>query len=229
MEVIMEIKEIYELIENIGVFVFSTISGDEVHSRIAHFNGCDEEGIYFRTMINKPFGRQLIETGKVTVCGITDNKCLGYEENGTPSFPLSYTIRLIGDVKRVEPEVIKEKSKTNKALLSAANDIDKYPAMAEGNFVLYRAKGEVFDVDFDCIHRDHKLLRKRFSFGGISFNPAGVRITDACIGCGKCKEVCTFKAIEEGSPFKVREDRCDDCGSCLLACPVNAIKESLIF
>ncbi|MCT4620319.1 MAG: 4Fe-4S binding protein [Marinisporobacter sp.] len=225
----MEIKEIYELIENIGVFVFSTISGDEVHSRIAHFNGCDEEGIYFRTMINKPFGRQLIETGKVTVCGITDNKCLGYEENGTPSFPLSYTIRLIGDVKRVEPEVIKEKSKTNKALLSAANDIDKYPAMAEGNFVLYRAKGEVFDVDFDCIHRDHKLLRKRFSFGGISFNPAGVRITDACIGCGKCKEVCTFKAIEEGSPFKVREDRCDDCGSCLLACPVNAIKESLIF
>ncbi|WP_246637633.1 4Fe-4S binding protein [Crassaminicella profunda] len=225
----MEIKEIYKLIENIGVFVFSTINGDEVHSRIAHFNGCDDDGIYFRTMMNKPFGKQLIETGKVTVCGITNNKCLGYEEDGTPNFPPSYTIRLIGHVKRVAPEIIKEKSKTNKAFLSAANDIDKYPAMAEGNFVLYRAKGEIFDVDFDCINRDHKLLRKRFSFGGAPFNPAGVIITDKCIECGKCKEVCTFKAIEEGSPFKIRENRCDDCGSCLLACPVNAIEESLIF
>lgn len=225
----MEIKEIYELIENIGVLVFSTISGDEVHSRVAHFNGCDDEGIYFRTMPNKPFGRQLIETGKVTVCGITDSKCAGYEEDGTPNFPPSYTIRLIGDVKRVAPEIIKEKAKTNKAFLSAANDIDKYPAMAEGNFVLYRAKVEIFDVDFDCINRDHKLLRSRFSFGGVPFNPAGVRITDACVECGKCKDVCTFKAIEEGSPFKVCEDRCDDCGSCLLSCPVNAIKESLTF
>lgn len=223
----MNIQEIYKLIEKIGVLVFSTISGDEVHSRIAHFNGCDDDGIYFRTMINKPFGRQLIETGKVTVCGISDSRVLGHEEDGTPDFPPSYTIRLIGDVKRVAPEIIKEKAKTNKAFLSAANDIDKYPAMAEGNFVLYRAKGEILDVDFECINRDHKLLRTRFSFGGATFNPSGVRITDACIGCGKCKKVCTFKAIEEGTPYKVREERCDDCGSCILTCPVKAIKESL--
>ncbi len=66
----------------------------------------------------------------------------GVHGNGTPTFPPSYTIRLIGEVKKVAPEVIKEKAKTNKALLSAANDIDKYPAMAEGNFVIYKAKGE---------------------------------------------------------------------------------------
>ena len=28
--------------------------------------------------------------------------------------------------------------------------------MAEGNFVMYRAKGEIFDVDFECKTRDHK-------------------------------------------------------------------------
>ncbi len=49
--------------------VFSTMHGDEVHSRVAHFNGYDEEGLYFRTMANKTFCKQLIETGKVTVCG----------------------------------------------------------------------------------------------------------------------------------------------------------------
>ena len=225
----MEIKEIYEYAEKIGVLVFSTISGDEVHSRIAHFNGYDDDGIYFRTMANKPFGRQLVETGKVTVCGITESTVLGHEEDGTPSFPPSYTLRLIGDVKKVSAESIKEKAKTNRAFLSAANDIDKYPAMADGNFVIYKAKGELFDVDFDCINRDHKLLRKRFSFVGTTFNPAGVRITDSCIGCGKCKQVCTFKAIEEGAPYSVREDRCDDCGSCMLACPVKAIEKSLTF
>jgi len=225
----MEIKELYKHIEKIGVLVFSTISGDEVHSRIAHFNGCDEAGIYFRTMTNKPFGRQLIKTGKVTVCGITDNNCSGHEEDGTPVFPPSYSIRLIGEVKRVAPEIIKEKAKTNKDFVCAANDIDNYPAMAEGNFVIHKAKVEIFDVDFDCINRDHKLLRTRFSFGGMLFNPAGVRITDACIECGKCKKICTFKAIEEGSPYRVSEERCDDCGSCMLECPVNAISESLIF
>jgi len=223
----MTIKEIYKYAEAIGVLVFSTISGDEVHSRVAHFNGYDDEGIYFRTMFNKPFCRQLMETSKVTVCGITDTTILDHKEDGTPIFPPSYSFRLIGEIKKVSPEVIREKAKTNSDLITAVNDIEKYPAMAEGNFVIHRGKGEIFDVDFDCVNRDHKLLRTRFSFGGASFNPPGVRITDKCIECGICKKVCTFKAIEEGSPYKVVGERCDDCGSCLLACPVDAIEQSL--
>lgn len=225
----MTIKEIYEYAEKIGVLVFSTIHKDEVHSRVAHFNGYDEEGIYFRTMNNKPYCRQLMKTKKITVCGCTDTTILGHKEDGTPIFPPSYSFRIIGDVKKVAPEVIKEKAKTNKMLLSAAIDIDRYPAMADGNFVIYKAKGEIFDVDFGEIHRNHKLLRTRFSFGGMSYNPAGVRINDKCISCGKCKKVCTFKAIEAGPPYKVIPERCDDCGSCMLACPVGAIDKSLTF
>lgn len=225
----MEIKKVYEYAEKIGVLVFSTISDDEVHSRVAHFNGYDEEGIYFRTMANKPYARQLIESGKVTVCGITDTSITSHDENGAPVFPPSYSFRLIGDVKKVSKEVIKEKAKTNKELRTAANDIELYPAMGEGNFVIYKAKGEIFDVDFDCVNRDHKLERLRFEFGDKSFNEAGVRINDKCIECGICKKICSFKAIEEGSPYKVISNRCDDCGSCLLKCPVGAIEESLVF
>lgn len=224
----MDLETLYETIEKIGVMTFSTILNNEVHSRSAHFNGFDEDGLYFRTMANKPYGRQLRETGKLTVCGISDST-VQHAANGGVYFPPSFTIRLIGDIRFVPPEVIIEKAKSNERLKTAANDIVEYPAMAEGNFVMYRAKVEIYDADFEMEHRDHKLLRTRFSFGGATFNPAGVRITDQCIECGACKEACSFKAIEEGSPYRCISERCDDCGSCIRACPVDAIQESLVF
>ena len=95
----MKISEIYELFENIGVLTFSTIYKGEVHSRAAHFNGFDEEGIYFRTMWNKPFARQLMETEKVTVFGISDTRILSHDGESGAEFPPGYSIRLIGEVR----------------------------------------------------------------------------------------------------------------------------------
>lgn len=223
----MTLDKLYEQIEKLGVMTFSTIHDGEVHSRSAHFNGFDDEGLYFRTMANKPYARQLRETGKLTVCGIS-NAHVSYD-GASPIFPRSFTIRIIGEVRPVAPEVIIEKAKTNDLLKTAAQDIENYPAMADGNFVMYRAKVEIYDVDFELENRDHKLLRTRFAFGGATFNPAGVRITDQCIECGACKEVCSFKAIEVGTPYRCNPERCDDCGSCIRVCPVNAIQESLTF
>lgn len=225
----MTIEEIYEYADKIGVLTFSTIYKDEIHSRSAHFNGFDEEGMYFRTMGNKPYCRQLIETGKVTVCGCSDPRVLSHDEQGIPNFPLSYTIRIIGSIRQVSAEEIIEKAKSNRSLETAANDIIKYPAMADGNFVINKAKVEIFDVDFDLETRDHKVLRTRSAFGGETFNPAGVRITEDCIECGACFEVCSFKAIIPGAPYAVNPSRCDDCGSCIRACPADAILESLVF
>ena len=46
-----------------------------------------------------------------------------------------------------------------------------------------------------------------------------------CIRCGKCKEVCNFKAIEKkNGEFEVNPFLCEGCGACKLVCPVNAIK-----
>ncbi len=224
----MTIKEIYDYADKIGVLIFSTIHNGEVQSRAAHFNGYDDEGIYFRTMGNKPYGRQLKETLKVTVSGICGGGIENHDDVGAiPEFQPGFVFRLIGDLRYMPPEEITEKAKTNKYLEVAARDIDMYPAMANGNYVIHRGRGEIFDYDFETKVRDHKVLRTRFAFGGAKVNPAGVRISDACVSCGICKKVCSFKAIEEGRPYKVISERCDDCGSCMLACPKNAILESL--
>ena len=227
----MTIKELYEMIEQIGLLTFSTMHNGEIHSRIAHFNGYDEGGLYLRTMGNKPYGRQLRESGKVTVCGHYGGGILNSEYIGAePIFAPGYSLRIIGDVRYIPADEIIELSKENKMLEVAARDIVAYPAMAEGNFQIYRAKCEIFDYDFAKIHRSHKLLRTRFSFGGMTFNPAGVSIdVDKCIECGACHDVCSFDAIDTTDGYCVISERCDDCGSCLQECPVGAIRASLVF
>ncbi len=60
--------------------------------------------------------------------------------------------------------------------------------------------------------------------------------TDKCIGCGKCEEVCPYKAIELTEIKKEFEDieilvkkssvnsaLCKGCGTCAVTCPVGAI------
>jgi ferredoxin len=222
----MKIKEIYKKLEEVGVLTFSTIYKDEVHSRIAHLNGYDDRGIYFRSMWNKPFARQVKATSKVTICGASDTRVLGHNEDGVPNFPPGYTIRLIGEVKPLEERTVRALAKTNDYLKLAVYDMDKYTAMREGNFIIFKAKGEIYDYDFDCKFRDHKLERKRFSFGGIECNNVGPTITDQCIECGICYKNCTFKAIEPGTPYKIISSRCDDCGTCIMNCPVDAIEIS---
>lgn len=51
-----------------------------------------------------------------------------------------------------------------------------------------------------------------------------MRITDRCVGCGKCAKVCTFDAIQPGEQYSIRGNRCDECGNCYTVCPVRAIQ-----
>lgn len=47
---------------------------------------------------------------------------------------------------------------------------------------------------------------------------------DSCIGCGRCAEVCRFRALEmvDGKPC-FEEGLCEGCSACVLACPPKCI------
>jgi MinD superfamily P-loop ATPase len=57
-------------------------------------------------------------------------------------------------------------------------------------------------------------------------------ITESCIGCGRCKEVCNFAAPVLDGPgndivektYRIDPISCEGCGVCVHFCPVNAMQ-----
>ncbi len=217
----MDIKEIFDCFEQVGCCTFATIDGDYPETRIAHFLCWDDEGLYFMTMNTKPFYRQLKETGKVSVCALNANtQIIGETDLGYVMEP-GCMVRLTGDVREVTIEEIKAKNDSRFDYF--IEDNGRYPSVT--GFVIYRAKGEVYDYDFERVHRNHKLERTRFSFGGMPVEEAGLHIdSKKCIGCGKCAQVCSFTApYRKGETYAINGTRCDECGNCYVACPVGAV------
>lgn len=218
----MDIATVFYKFEEIGVCTFSTINDGFPESRIAHFIAYDEEGLYFMTMNCKPFYKQLKESGKVSVLGLKAATQVEMTADRNLVFDPGYFIRITGETKEVSIDEIKKKH--NPMFDYGLEDIERYPNMVF--FVINHFKGEIYDYDFDKIHRNHKLERERFSFGNMAYQEPGFVITAACIGCGKCEKACTFEAVStksNGQRF-ILGNRCDECGNCINVCPTNAIR-----
>lgn len=220
----MTSKEINSAIAKVGSLSITTLDGSTMHSRIISICGFDDDGIYFLTMDVKPFYRQLKSNPQVSLCGIyPSGRKEGKNKDGQPYWPPGFFIRITGEAREVSAAEIKDKAESSEVHQYTLEEAARYPTMKL--FCIFRGKGELFDYDFELENRDHKLLRKRFAFGDETVNAAGARIDpDKCVACGECYEVCSFDAIVEGEPYKVKTERCDECGSCILACPSEAIE-----
>ena len=78
------------------------------------------------------------------------------------------------------------------------------------------------DVDADDMHL---LLNPDYgnSFEFYSGFEASID-NDTCISCGKCADICRFKAIDvKENVFTINSLNCEGCGYCSEICPVNAI------
>lgn len=216
------IEEIYQLFDQAGCCTFATPDGKGgIETRIAHFFAYDDDGLYFRTMTVKPFYKQLVSEKQVSACGEYPTTRVTHNDEGLPFFEPGYMIRITGDTRLLSMDEVHEKAKGDENFNVAVFDINKYPETRV--FVLHSARGEYYDYDYAKVNRSHKLYRERFAYGGASIVPPGLVITEACIACGLCFDACTFDAIVEGDPYRIRGERCDECGNCYNVCPEDAI------
>ncbi|NBC82374.1 MAG: 4Fe-4S dicluster domain-containing protein [Bacteroidetes bacterium] len=57
-----------------------------------------------------------------------------------------------------------------------------------------------------------------------TFHHALTILTDVCIGCTHCMQVCPTEALRvKNGKAELFDNRCVDCGECMRVCPVNAI------
>ncbi len=84
------------------------------------------------------------------------------------------------------------------------------------------------DVDAPDLGLSLGMDRKDYdSWEDITTNKKAVLDEKRCTGCGKCRDVCAFGAIEWDEKRKrpaFRSLFCEGCGACGLVCPENAIR-----
>jgi len=95
------------------------------------------------------------------------------------------------------------------------------------------AKNAVFaDCDVDAADLHLVLEPKVKQTSDFSGGKQASIITEKCIGCGKCKDLCKFDAINLDGPandivaktFTVEAISCEGCKVCVEFCPVDAIE-----
>ena len=90
----------------------------------------------------------------------------------------------------------------------------------------YLAKDYVVLADCDVDAADmHLLMKPDFAKSEVFYSGQIAEIDQSkCIGCGNCKKVCRFKAIDIiDSKYIVTPLNCEGCGYCPRVCPTDAI------
>lgn len=191
------------LVEDFHSTTVATIGADgHPQTRVIDMMLWDEKGVYFLTAKGKAFYAQLTEQQYVAVSATKDKKA----------------ISLRGTVKNIGVKKLDEIFEKNSYMQSI------YPGDTRSAlevFHIYDAQGEYFDIS-DPAH----IVREVFAIGNVQIEQSGYFITDKCIGCGSCLEVCPQKCIDVSSiPAVIKQNNCLHCGRCIEICPVHAVEK----
>lgn len=200
----MDAKTCLQKLQYVGVLAFATVDATGApqlrNISAIHY---EPDAIYFFTARGKDFCRELLADGRVQALGYTRYKEM---------------IRLSG---RAVPVPQEEQARWIETIFSEQPYLANiYPGDTRDIgivFVIRQATIEYFNLGV------RPIFRETYSVNGGQAAPKGYRITDACIGCGRCAANCPQSCITPGKPYAIQPQHCLHCGNCFEHCPVQAI------
>ena len=200
----MDAKTCLQKLQYVGVLAFATVdaAGAPQLRNISAIH-YEPDAIYFFTARGKDFCRELLADGRVQALGYTRYKEM---------------IRLSG---RAVPVPQEEQARWIETIFSEQPYLaNVYPGDTRDIgivFVIRQATIEYFNLGV------RPIFRETYSVNGGQAAPKGYRITDACIGCGRCAANCPQSCITPGKSYAIQPQHCLHCGNCFEHCPVQAI------
>ncbi len=166
----------------------------------------DEDGLYFLTA-----------TGKSLYDRLTNKKFLALTAIKGESTMSSIAVSIRGKVRELGYEKIPALFAKNPYMHRIYPTDEAMRALTV--FQIYEGTGEWFDLSKKPIDR------ASFVFGEAEKEERGYFITDLCIGCGACLNVCPQSCITAAViPYEIEQHHCLHCGNCLTVCPVAAVE-----
>lgn len=167
----------------------------------------DETGLYLLTAKGKGFYDRLVRRGYIALTAVKGRDTMS-----------SVAVSVRGKVRELGFAKIPELLEKNPYMYRIYPTDESRQALTV--FWIFEGSGEWFDLSKKPIER------ASFTFGGIQEKAEGYRITDACIGCGRCAEVCPQSCIVcDQIPFLIEQNHCLHCGNCMEICPAGAVEK----
>ena len=204
----METKDYLNFIVNeIHTVVVATVDDEGLPVTAAiDMMYADDDSVYFLTAKGKNLYDRLKNRKYLALTGIK-----GQDTMSRVALSLRGTVREIGEEKL---EILLDK---NPYMYEIYPTEESRKALSV--FQIYEGVGDWFDLSKSPIERNS------FSFGNHGLEDKGYFISDICIGCGKCIEVCPQDCISSmGIPYVIEQNNCLHCGNCEGICPYDAVE-----
>ena len=201
----MDAKTCLQKLQYVGVLAFATVDGagsPQVRNISAiHY---EPDALYFFTARGKDFCKELLADGRVQVLGYTRYKEMIRLSAKAEPLPASEQKEWIDRIFAEQPYLA-----------------NVYPGKTrEIGMVFAIRDGEIEYFNLGV----RPIFRESYTLGAGSVSVKGYRITQACIGCGKCARNCPQQCIAAGHPYTIRQAHCLHCGNCYEKCPAGAVE-----
>lgn len=198
----MELKDCLLILREIKDVAFATVDAKGMPQvRIIDIMLVEDAKLYFCTARGKEFYHQLMASGHTAITGMNRDYQM---------------VRLNGKARRLEDQKkwIDRIFEENPSMNAVYPDDSRYVLEA---FCIDRGQVEFFDLGKTPIYRESFVMEDTKE------EQKGYWILESCTGCGACQRACPQKCIEEGTPYRIRQEHCLHCGLCREECPMGAV------